>query len=140
MDSLGQLTTYRQTEFPRFPKCLIFVSFFHIKLFISLFSHYYIQLQPYICRHTTGTLPHQNNCCIHTYFAFIENTILRKSCTIFISAADQRIALRAWPNHSGGRHSNAVMGPFFQPLQHHLLFAGRDCGLLYELLINTDTF
>lgn len=56
--------------------------------------------------------------------------------TIFVGAADQGLALRAWPDHSGCRHGDPVLGPLLQPLQHHLLFAGRAGGLLQEVLVH----
>lgn len=60
--------------------------------------------------------------------------------TILIGAADERLTLRAWPDHSGCRHRDSVLGPLFQPLQQHLLFTGRDGGLLQKVLVHTAAF
>lgn len=60
--------------------------------------------------------------------------------TILIGAADEGLALRAWPDHSGCRHRDAVLGPLLQPLQHHLLLADRGGGLLQEVLVHTAAF
>lgn len=76
---------------------------------------------------------------IPSFVLFMKLLDIRDSCTVFVGAADQGLALRAWPNHSGRRHSNAVLGPLLQPLQQHLLFGGRDCRLLHGFLIITAT-
>ena len=60
--------------------------------------------------------------------------------TILIGAADEGLALRAWPDHSGCRHWDAVLGPLLQPLQHHLLFTGRSGSLLQEVLVHAAAF
>lgn len=60
--------------------------------------------------------------------------------TVLIGAADEGLALRAWPDRSGCRHRDAVLGPLLQPLQHHLLFTGGGGGLLQEVLVHTAAF
>lgn len=68
------------------------------------------------------------------------NDCIGVACTVFISPTDQGLTLRAWPNHSGGRHSDAVLGPLFQSLHQRLLFTGRHSRLLHRFPFFPSTF